>query len=126
MAFKQKLQLLLKQDYPFRVRLMLSLLIGFAFSFTFVFFGILDIFFNNSIEMQTQIQLSDVLAIASVAFFIVWAIISGILLLCPGKIFSVAACLVLGTLIAGYLQGNFLNVNVAQLTGAGVVTKVIE
>ena len=117
MLFKEKLMHLMKKDLPTKRKVFLSIVVGFTFSFTFLFFGMTDIYINNSLNLP--IQFFDVMIAALVVFFPVWIGISGILILLPGRFFTVAASLIAGVFIAGYLQGNMLNnlVYLGRLTG---------
>lgn len=106
---------LVRDDRPLKKRLPPALLVSGAISFTFVVFGILDLYVGNSDIFP--FLLKDILLPVLLAGLLCFAALAAILLLLRGKLFDVALSLGLGVLLAGYLQGNFLNLNLGQLTG---------
>lgn len=104
----KKLKLLLgEKEYRISEKAGLSVIIGFAVSFNYLFFGMLHIFISN--YPYFMIPFARVLLSASVVSIAVWVILSGVLLILPGRFFGIAASLTAGVIIAGYVQSNFLN-----------------
>lgn len=99
----------------FRERLFLSASVGGAFSFTFVLFGIYEIFILNihSFIFPFKLIFWPVVLTSLVIFFI----LSGLCLLLRGRFFDNSISLLFGVVLAGYVQGNFLNRGLGALTG---------
>lgn len=106
---------LVRDDRPFKKRLLPALLVSGAISFTFIVFGILDLYVGNSDIFP--FLLKDILLPVLLAGLLCFVVLAAILLLLRGKLFDIVLSLGLGVLLAGYLQGNFLNLNLGQLTG---------
>lgn len=106
---------LVRDDRPLKKRLLPALLVSGAISFTFIVFGILDLYVGNSDIFP--FLLKDILLPVLLAGLLCFAALAAILLLLRGKLFDIALSLGVGVLLAGYLQGNFLNLNLGQLTG---------
>ncbi len=87
-----------------------------ALAFTFVVFGILDVFISN--RNSIPFPLREIWWIVLLSGLVAWLALATMLLILRGKLFDIAVSLVLGVLIAGYCQGNFLNLDLGQLNGA--------
>ncbi|MCL1851881.1 MAG: hypothetical protein FWF88_02480 [Peptococcaceae bacterium] len=118
MDFPERVKGLPQKELSWRDKLLLSGLVGFTFAFTFIFYGFIDVFAVNHAEIP--LQFTTVLLVAFCVFTLVWLIVSGITLAFPGKLFPVVLSLTLGLLLAGYLQGTFLNLNLGELTGDAI------
>jgi len=103
---------------PGRERLSLSLILGGAFSFTFVLFGIYELFMLNTESFLYP--LGQIIPVTLLMTVLVFTIVAGILFIVPRRAFGVLASLVFGVLLAGYVQGNFLNGVLGQLTGDSI------
>ncbi|MDL2225442.1 sulfatase-like hydrolase/transferase [Eubacteriales bacterium OttesenSCG-928-M02] len=96
-------------------RLGLGALVSFGVSFTFLIFGILDLYLGNSSILHFSIW--DILWPTLLAGLAVFLVLTGIGVLCKGRLFDFWVSLLLGILLAGYLQGTFLNIGLGQMTG---------
>lgn len=112
---KETLKKLWHDERPFRPRLLTALLAGFAVSFTFVIVGMLDLYMNNiglfPFDMATLVGpviLCGLLCTAAITL---------VCMLVKGEFYDILVSLFLGILLAGYLQGNFLNIDLGELTG---------
>ncbi|MDL2289260.1 sulfatase-like hydrolase/transferase [Clostridia bacterium OttesenSCG-928-F22] len=115
---REKMKLLMADDRPFKKRLLWALLVGFGIAFTFVIFGVLEYYFMNTTYFR--FELSQFIMPLLLVFFIVFVVISGILLLLKGRLFNLAVSVLVGVLLAGYIQANFLNGVLGVLDGAMV------
>ncbi len=105
----------LLDDRPFRERLGLALAVAFSVAFTFFIFGPYDLFLRNrDILPMTFGAVWLPILLAGLGVFVG---LLALLLLLRGRLFEMAVSWVAGALIAGYLQGNFFNVYLGQLTG---------
>jgi hypothetical protein len=113
-----KLQALLHEDRPFKARLLTAALIAAACSFTFVVFGMIDLFITNNAILPFSFRdlVGPTLLVGALCFLI----ITGILLALRGRLFDIMVSLAMGLLMAGYIQGNFLNLPLGQLTGDSI------
>lgn len=117
-SISEKLRALWEDKRSWKVRLPLALLAPFAFVFTFVLFGPCEIFIQNMQEMPFPfLALVPVLLLAGAAMF---AVLLLVLLLLRGKVFNLAVSLLFAGTLAGYLQGNFLNIGHGSLDGNAV------
>ncbi len=107
-----------KTQNIWKARLPLAMAVGLAVPFAFIVFGIVDVFLNNRavIPFPVTAILGGVLLLA----VIVLICLAGGLLLLKGRLFDAAVSLVFGLLIAGYIQGNFLNLNLGRMTGVDI------
>ncbi len=107
-----------KAPQTWKIRLPVALAVGLAVPFTFIVFGMVDVFLNNRgvIPFPVTAILGGVLLIA----LAVWVCVAGGLLLLKGRLFDAAVSLVFGLLLAGYIQGNFLNLNLGLMTGVDI------
>ncbi|MDR1088059.1 MAG: sulfatase-like hydrolase/transferase [Coriobacteriales bacterium] len=106
---------LFKDKRRFRVRVLLAALLACGFSFSFVFFGILDILIMNRESMPYPVTL--VFSTVALLALAVFAVLFVFLLLLRGRVFTAVASLVLAATLVLYVQGNFLNGSLGQLTG---------
>ncbi len=112
---KEKLKALAADDRSYLKRLRSSLLVCFAVSFTFLVFGMLDLYLTNAeiLGFSFYDLLWPTLGLGA-AICIVPA---PVLALFRGKYFDFFLSLALGVVLAGYIQGNFLNLDFGALTG---------
>ncbi len=107
------------EERPWRVRLLFAALSSFAFVLTFVFFAPLDVFLHN--PDQFPFLLGDVLGWQVFLSLGLFAAMALVLSLLRGKIFTLAVSLVFGLALAGYLQMNFFNPKLGELTGDAIL-----
>lgn len=99
---------------PIKRRLLLALLSAFAFSFTFFIYGIYDLIIGNRNVLPFYFR--EVWWAVLLVGILVFAVLGCIVFL-RGRAFTTAVSILLGITLAGYLQGNFLNIDFGQLTG---------
>lgn len=118
-SYREKLMELWQDKRKFRVRLLTALAASFALVFTFFIFGPLEIYITNLAFFAFNIRhLIGPVLLAGIGLT---ALITGILILLRGKIFNYAVSFVFSMTLAGYLQGNFFNIDHGSLDGATVV-----
>ena len=103
-------------SYQLRIRFVVPLVL--AFSFTFIIIGCLELAIRHSPEIPFTI--SSIVPVVLLLFAVVFVALILIIPLFRGVIFEVFCSIGLSILIAGYLQGNFLNIGLGQLTGDSV------
>lgn len=96
-------------------RLVIALCIGLGLVFTFGVFGPYEIYALN-IE-SFEFRISEVYGIILISALITFIVLALVLAAVRGKVFDVLSSLLLGVLLAGYIQGNLLNTGLGQLTG---------
>lgn len=110
-----------QNSYRGNERKILVLLSAFAFAFTFLIFGPYELFLSNSAYLVANF--SDVwfpmLAFGLIGF----VLLAGILSAVQKKPGDILLSVVAGITAAGYLQGNFMNINLGDLTGTAIVWK---
>lgn len=100
-------------------RLILAIVSSLALTFTFIVFGCYDLIIAN--RQMLVFTLQDVwlpIIIIGVVSFIALTLLFSLL---KGKVFNTFISLSVGILIAGYVQGNFLNLKLGQLTGNAIM-----
>lgn len=112
---KNKFKNLTAEDRSIGKRLIVSASVSTALVFTFLFYGIFDLTIGNK-EFLPFI-LGDILPYTIIISLIVLLVLTGIFMIFKGKIFDIVISLAIGILIAGYIQGNFLNLDMGQLNG---------
>lgn len=103
-------------DKPdFKKRLQSSMFLSGTFAFTFIIFGFLDLYINNLglYPFGFLSLLVPTLIMALILFAAMTLLLSAL----RGKAYYIVYSVIFGILIAGYLQGNFLNFNLGELTG---------
>ncbi len=103
---------------PFRARLALILPVALGATLTFTLFGMLDLFLRNHNSMP--LFLSEVIGPFALTWLASLLLLCAVLALLRGKLLDIALSLLLGVLVAGYLQGTFLNLPLGQLNGNAV------
>ena len=115
---KEKLRALWRDQRSWGVRLPLAALCAFACVFTFILFGPCEIYLQNMQEMPFPfLTLVPVLLLTGGLAF---AALLAVLLLLRGKVFNLAVSLLFAGTLAGYLQGNLLNIDHGSLDGNAV------
>ena len=102
-----------KRNYFGRLRASLPALL--AVCLTFIFLGCIDLAAQNSMDMPFTIPEAApaILGCFAVCFIILLFIVP----LFRGRVFEILLSLAAALLIAGYIQGNFLNTGLGELTG---------
>ncbi len=108
-------QYLFKDDRKLRLRALIAMLLALGFSFSFVFFGILDILIANRGSMPYPVTL--VFSAVSLVSLAVFAALFIVMIALRGRVFTFVATLVFAATLMFYLQGNFMNGSLGQLTG---------
>ncbi|MCL2110644.1 MAG: hypothetical protein FWH32_00025 [Clostridiales bacterium] len=99
----------------YRGRLKAALPVVLAVCLSFVFIGCLDLFTQNSTLMPFKLfEVTPVLLACFAACFVILIVAVPLF---RGKVFEILLSLALAVLIAGYVQGNFLNMGLGELTG---------
>lgn len=115
---KEKLRALWRDQRSWRVRLPLAVLCAFSWVFTFILFGPCEIYIQNMQEMPFPfLTMVPALLLAGGAVF---AVLLAVLLLLRGKVFNLAVSILFAWTLAGYLQGNLLNIDHGSLDGNAV------
>jgi len=115
---KEKLCALWRDQRSWGVRLPLAILCAFACVFTFLLFGPCEIYLQNMQEMPFPfVTLASTLLLAGAGAF---AALLAVLLLLRGKAFNFAVSALFAGTLAGYLQGNFLNLDHGSLDGNAI------
>lgn len=115
---KEKFHELWQDKRSFRVRLVTALLAALAFVFTFFIFGPFEIFLTNITFFAFSFdQLIAPILLTGLGMI---AVLTGLLVLLRGKIYTYAVSFVFSVGLAGYLQG-FFNVDHGSLDGASIV-----
>lgn len=108
-------QYLFKDERRFRFRLLVAALLAAGFAFSFVFFGIIDILITNRATMPYPVTLVfGTVALLAVAVF---AVLLLFMIVWRGRVFSFVTTAVLAVTLVLYIQGNFFNGSLGQLTG---------
>ena len=101
----------------FKQRLLLSLLCAFALPFT-VFYGVFEIFAANKAEFD--FAFADFALPLTLICLGVFALVFAAMIFFRGKVFDLVFAFFFSILVAGWAQGNFLNIGVSSLMGDGV------
>ncbi len=115
---KEKLRALWRDQRSWGVRLPLAILCAFTCVFTFILFGPCELYLQNMQEMPFPfLTMVPVLLLTGAAVF---AALLAVLLLLRGKVFNLAVSILFAGTLAGYLQGNLLNIDHGSLDGNAV------
>lgn len=103
---------------PFGRRLLTASLTSLAFYFTFAVFGVYDLYMSNltSFNFPPGALFPSLLLMASLAFVLTSLLVAAF----RGGAFRALISLLTGLLLAGFLQGNFLNPALGLLTGDAI------
>lgn len=109
----------LNQDKrPFKRRLLVAGAPVAALLFTLLIAGPFEMVVRN--QDYIDLKLADILVPFLILFLTTTALLTGILMLCRGKLLDILSSLVLGLALACYVQGAFLNLPLGTLTGEAV------
>ena len=116
--FNKKLRNLWQDDRRFSERLLTSGAAVLAFVFTFIMFGPFELFISNmSYFVFSAKQLLPPIILFGIAVFAAATVLFALL---RGKVFNAVISLVLGITVAGYIQGNYINIDHGALDGTAV------
>ena len=117
-TFKEKLSDLWNDKRSYKKRLLISALASGAFVFTFLIFGPFELYLSNMSffafspkDFILPIILSGVIILTALSF---------LLALLRGKIFNYMGSVLFSLTLAGYVQGNFLNIDHGSLDGKSI------
>ncbi|MDR2108323.1 MAG: LTA synthase family protein [Coriobacteriales bacterium] len=113
-----KREFLFAETRRFRTRLGMAALLAAAIAFSFIFFGICDLFITN--RSTLPYYLTDVLGIVVLESLIVFAVLTLVLVICRGRFFDYLLSFFFGLLVMLYIQGNWMNIDLGQLTGNAI------
>ncbi len=116
---KDKFKRLFADDRRFKTRLLLAALVSFSCAFTFVIFGLLDLYISNASNFIFGFY--DLFWTTLLAGLAVFVVLTALLVIFRGTAFNIAVSVVLGGVVAGYVQGNFLNIDFGELTGDAIM-----
>ena len=118
-SFRDKLTSLWEDKRKFSVRLITAICAAVAFVFTFFVFGPFELYISNMsfFAFSCKYLIPPVV----IAGLILTAAITSVLILLRGKVYNYAVSLVFSVTLAGYIQGNFLNIDHGTLDGSEVV-----
>jgi hypothetical protein len=102
-----------KRGYAGRLKAALPASLGVCLSF--ILFGCLDLAAQNAMDMPFRIP--EAVPVIAVCFAVVFLFLLFILPLFRGSLFEILLSLAVSLLIAGYVQGNYLNMGLGELTG---------
>ena len=106
------------EDRSLGKRVALAALVSFAACASFLVIGLLDLYMNNvGMFPFTMGTLAGPMLVTALLCF---AAMTLLLSLTRGRYFDVLLSLVLGLLLAGYMQGNFLNISMGELNGDAI------
>ena len=117
-GWRDKLRELWRDKRAWKRRAVPAVLASFAFAFTFTVFGPYELYITNMDYMNFPFSMLVMPMLA--AGLAVFVFLCAVLLLLRGKVFNYAVSLLFAVTLAGYLQGNFLNVNHGTLDGATI------
>jgi len=111
-----------KRNYGGRMRAAVLTLLAICLSFIFI--GCIDLAAQNSIDMPFNI--TEAIPIILLCFAVCFAVMLFVVPLFRGMIFEILLSIALAVLIAGYIQGTFLNIGLGQLTGDEIVWSLYQ
>jgi len=90
-----------------------------AVCLSFIIFGCIDLMAQNAMDMPFLI--SEAFPIVALCFACCFVVLLFFIPLFKGRVFEVLLSLAVSVLIAGYIQGNYLNTGLGELTGDEIV-----
>ncbi len=107
-----------RDERPLTSRLLLSLPVALGWGVTFFIFGILDLYLQN--RSVLTFQFADIAPAALLLGLAVTICMFAALALLKGRVLDAAVSLLWGMLVAGYMQGTFLNLPLGALDGNAI------
>ncbi len=108
-----------RDQRPFTSRLLLALPVALGWGVTFFLFGILDLYLHN--KGVLTFLFADIALPTLLLGLVVAAGMFAVLALLKGRVLDAAISLLWGILVAGYVQGTFLNLPLGELDGVAIV-----
>ncbi|MDR0875289.1 MAG: hypothetical protein LBN12_03670 [Clostridiales Family XIII bacterium] len=102
-----------KRSYAGRLKAALPVILGVCLSF--ILFGCIDLAAQNAMDMPFRII--EAVPVIAVFFAVVFVLLLFVVPLFRGSLFEIILSLAVSLLIAGYIQGNYLNMGLGELTG---------
>ena len=93
--------------------------IAIALCFTFIIVGCLELATKYSPEIPFKI--TSIIPVVIIVFVVLTLVLAFGIPLFRGKVFELLLVVGMAILVAGYIQGNFLNVGIGELTGDAVI-----
>lgn len=103
------------EDRPLKSRILIAAVTSFGVVFTFAIYGVYDLFIGNNELFPYSFK--DIWAQVAIYGILLFLVLTLILMCMRGKLFTIFISLAIGILLAGFLQGNFFNIGLGQLTG---------
>ncbi len=117
-AFLAKWKRLFEKDTPFKQRLLVSGILGIVFGFTFLLMGPIELTVSN--HSVLNFSFLDILFDLLLVWIAVAALLTGLGLLLNGRIYRIYCSVLFSVTFIGYLQGNFLNINLGLMDGSSI------
>ncbi|MDL2236575.1 hypothetical protein LJC56_01935 [Christensenellaceae bacterium OttesenSCG-928-K19] len=114
----EKLKRFFTDDRPLKTKVLIALVASFGCCFTFFIFGPLDLAIYN--DSLIPFDFADYLPIALGVGLLFMAVLFAIFMFVKNRGFDILISLFVGILIAGYVQGTFLNGYLGEMTGDAV------
>ena len=118
-VWRDKLHKLWEDRRAAKRRIFPAAFASFAFAFMFAVFGPYEVYISN--QKYMNFPFSMLVMPMLIAGLIVFVFLCAGLLLLRGKVFNYAVSLLFAVTLAGYLQGNFLNVDHGLLDGGAIL-----
>jgi len=103
--------------YTGKIRMTISL--AMAFCFSFIVIGCLELAIQYAPEIPFRV--SVVVPVVLLCFTLFFVLLILVVPRFPGRVFEILLTVGLAILLAGYIQGNYLNQGLGQLTGDAVI-----
>ena len=102
----------------YSARLKFSLLLALTIPLSFILIGCLDLIMHNAADIPFRIEaiVPYLLLTAGISFLVIVLVIP----VFPGRVFRILISICLAVLIAGYIQGSFMNGGIGELTGEAI------
>ena len=118
-SIKEKLIFFWQDKRPFKKRLLIACIASFLFVYTFMLFGPLEIYASNMGFMAFSVKyLVPPMIIVGIVVFVALSLVLSCL---RGKIYNCFISLVFSISVAGYIQGNFINIDHGSLDGTEIL-----
>ena len=113
-----KIKWLFRDDRKYPMRLLICVLMFAAISFTFIVFGPIDLVLSNENEITfSYLDILEPILFTGLICFLLPTIIFPFF---KGRLLDLVLCFAMIILIGGYLQGNYLNIDLGTLTGDAI------
>ena len=106
-------------DRNYKGRIKAAIPVTLAICLSFILFGCLDLVAQNAQDMPFRIV--EAVPVVLLFFTVVFVVLLFIVSLFRGRLYEIILSLGISLLIAGYIQGNFLNMGLGELTGDQII-----